>query len=172
MAPGTYSNITASLNNCKYEYIDEAPSEWKKYSKLKMIMYILVIISFISIILLPLEVVKTDKIYANPKSLSYLFVFFLCILCSIFWFGWLLTNKDKKISRKYYPMFAFIITGSLVIDQVFQIPGSGRVFQQAINCRDYPVIMGMTCLLSLILIVLTLVSDILYKVANPRVDFD
>ncbi|MCQ2796152.1 MAG: ABC transporter permease [Bacilli bacterium] len=81
-------------------------------------------------------------------------------------------NSITPVITYFGPMFAFIITGSLVIDQVFQIPGSGRVFQQAINGRDYPVIMGMTCLLSLILIVLTLVSDILYKVANPRVDFD
>lgn len=81
-------------------------------------------------------------------------------------------NSITPAITYFGPMFAFIISGSLVIDQVFQIPGCGRVFQSAINNRDYPVIMGMTCLLALLLIILTLLSDILYKVANPRVDFD
>ena len=81
-------------------------------------------------------------------------------------------NSITPVITYFGTMFAFIITGSLVIDQVYQIPGAGRVFQTAINGRDYPVIMGMTCLISLLLIVCTLFSDIMYKVVNPRVDFD
>jgi oligopeptide transport system permease protein len=70
------------------------------------------------------------------------------------------------------PMFASIITGSLVIEKVFQIPGVGRYFVLSIQNRDYPLIMGTTCLLALLLIFFTLLSDIGYKLLNPRVDFD
>lgn len=83
-----------------------------------------------------------------------------------------LRNSITPIITYFGPMFASIITGSLVIEKVFQIPGCGRYFYISIQNRDYPLIMGTTCLLALLLIVFTLVSDIGYKIANPRVDFD
>ena len=60
----------------------------------------------------------------------------------------------------------------IVIEKIFQIPGIGQHFYSAITVRDYPMIMGTTCLLALLLIVFTLLSDIAYKLVNPRVDFD
>jgi ABC-type dipeptide/oligopeptide/nickel transport system permease component len=69
-------------------------------------------------------------------------------------------------------MFASIITGSLVIEKVYQLPGVGREFIRSIQNRDYPLIMGTTCLLALLLIIFTLASDIAYIIVNPRVDFD
>lgn len=81
-------------------------------------------------------------------------------------------NAITPVITYFGPMFASIITGSLVFEKVFQIPGCGRYFYISIVNRDYPLIMGTTCLLSLLLIVFTLLSDIGYKVANPRVDFD
>ena len=65
--------------------------------------------------------------------------------------------------------FASIITGSLVIEKVFQIPGVGRYFIISIQNRDYPMIMGTTCLLALLLIIFTLISDIAYKIVDPRI---
>ena len=83
-----------------------------------------------------------------------------------------LRNAVTPVITYFGPMFASIITGSLVIEKIFQIPGIGKHFYMSIQNRDYPMIMGTTCLLSLLLILFTLLSDILYKVANPRVDFD
>lgn len=83
-----------------------------------------------------------------------------------------LRNSITPVITYFGPMFASIITGSLVVEKVFQIPGVGRYFFLSIQNRDYPMIMGTTCLLALLLIFFTLFSDIMYKVANPRVDFD
>lgn len=83
-----------------------------------------------------------------------------------------LRNSITPVITYFGPMFASIITGSLVVEKVFQVPGIGRYFYVSIVNRDYPLIMGTTCLLALLLIVFTLLSDIGYKIANPRVDFD
>ena len=83
-----------------------------------------------------------------------------------------LRNSITPVVTYFGPMFASIITGSLVIEKVFQIPGVGQYFISSIQNRDYPMIMGTTCLLALLLIIFTLISDIAYKFVNPRVDFD
>ena len=83
-----------------------------------------------------------------------------------------LRNSITPVITYFGPMFASIITGSLVVEKVFQVPGIGRYFFLSIQNRDYPLIMGTTCLLALLLIVFTLLSDIAYKIVNPRVDFD
>ena len=83
-----------------------------------------------------------------------------------------LRNSVTPVITYFGPMFASIITGSLVIEKVFQLPGVGREFIRSIQNRDYPLIMGTTCLLALLLIIFTLVSDIAYIIVNPRVDFD
>ena len=83
-----------------------------------------------------------------------------------------LRNSITPVVTYFGPMFASIITGSLVIEKVFQIPGIGSSFYLSINNNDYPLIMGTTCLLALLLIFFTLLSDIAYVLINPRVDFD
>ena len=83
-----------------------------------------------------------------------------------------LRNSVTPVITYFGPMFASIITGSLVIEKVFQIPGIGRAFIISIQNRDYPLIMGTTCLLAFLLIIFTLLSDVSYILVNPRVDFD
>ena len=83
-----------------------------------------------------------------------------------------LRNSITPVITYFGPMFASIITGSLVIEKVFSIPGIGRYFFLSIQNRDYPLIMGTTCLLAFLLIIFTLISDVAYIIANPRVDFD
>ena len=83
-----------------------------------------------------------------------------------------LRNSITPVVTYFGPMFASIITGSLVIEKVFQIPGIGSQFYNSINTSDYPLIMGTTCLLALLLIFFTLLSDIAYVIINPRVDFE
>ena len=83
-----------------------------------------------------------------------------------------LRNSVTPVITYFGPMFASIITGSLVIEKVYQLPGVGREFIRSIQNRDYPLIMGTTCLLALLLIIFTLISDVAYIIVNPRVDFD
>jgi ABC-type dipeptide/oligopeptide/nickel transport system permease component len=66
------------------------------------------------------------------------------------------------------PLLGFIITGSFVIELIFAIPGIGRYFVDAVEARDYSVVMGITVLLSVIVIVANLVVDILYGFLDPR----
>jgi oligopeptide transport system permease protein len=66
------------------------------------------------------------------------------------------------------PLLGFLITGSFVIEQIFAIPGIGRYYITAVSARDYSVVMGLTVLLSVIVIFANLVVDILYGFLDPR----
>lgn len=68
------------------------------------------------------------------------------------------------------PMFAYIITGSLVVEKIFAVPGLGKEFVSSIINRDYTMIMGTTIFLGVLIVIMMLVTDILYKVFDPRVD--
>jgi oligopeptide transport system permease protein len=69
------------------------------------------------------------------------------------------------------PSFAYIITGSLVIESTFAIPGIGRIFVQSALNRDYPLIMAEVIILSLLLVVLNFVVDIVYGFLDPRIAY-
>jgi ABC-type dipeptide/oligopeptide/nickel transport system permease component len=66
------------------------------------------------------------------------------------------------------PLLGFIITGSFIIELIFAIPGIGRYYVTSIEARDYSVTMGLTVLLSIIIIMANLVVDILYGFLDPR----
>lgn len=86
-------------------------------------------------------------------------------------FGHALKNALIPDITYFGPMLAYIVTGSLVVEQIFSVPGIGRAFVSSIINRDYPMVMGTTIVLSVLIVVMTLVSDILYKVVDPRIDF-
>lgn len=70
------------------------------------------------------------------------------------------------------PMFAAMITGSLVIETLFSIPGIGKEFTNSISNRDYTLTMGLTLLFGTLVIVMTLVSDIVAAMCDPRIKVD
>lgn len=67
------------------------------------------------------------------------------------------------------PMAAGLLTGSLVIEQIFAIPGIGEQFVKSIMVNDYAIIMGTTLFFSVFLIVIILIVDILYGIIDPRI---
>ena len=67
------------------------------------------------------------------------------------------------------PQVAFTLCGGFVVESVFSIPGLGRYFVQSIQNRDYPVIMGTTIFLATFIILMNVVVDLLYKLADPRI---
>ncbi|MCH3909595.1 MAG: ABC transporter permease [Bacilli bacterium] len=87
-------------------------------------------------------------------------------------FGHVMKNSLAPTITYAGPMFASIITGSLVIEQIFQVPGIGKDFILSISNRDYSLVMGTTVVLTDLIVVMTLVSDLLYKVVNPRVELE
>ncbi|MDO5299517.1 MAG: ABC transporter permease [Clostridia bacterium] len=70
------------------------------------------------------------------------------------------------------PMTAYILTGSMVVETVFTVGGLGTKFVSAINNQDYPMIMGTTIFLAILMVLATLISDLVYKVVDPRINFD
>ncbi len=63
---------------------------------------------------------------------------------------------------------ADIVAGSLVIEQVFSIPGYGRLLISSIANRDYPVVQAIIAIIAMIVIIINLLVDILYRVLDPR----
>lgn len=70
------------------------------------------------------------------------------------------------------PMTAYILTGSLVVETVFTIGGLGTQFVTGITNRDYPMIMGTTIFLAVLMVIMTLISDLVYKLVDPKITFD
>lgn len=69
------------------------------------------------------------------------------------------------------PAFAGIITGSLVVESTFAIPGIGRVFVQSALNRDYTLIMAEVIIFSLLLVAMNFIVDIVYSFLDPRIAY-
>lgn len=87
-------------------------------------------------------------------------------------FGHALKNSLIPVITYLGPMLAYIVTGSLVVEQIFAVPGIGRDFVNSITNRDYPLIMGTTIMLATLIVVMNLLSDIMYKVVDPRITLE
>ena len=87
-------------------------------------------------------------------------------------FGHALKNALIPVVTYFGPMLAYIVTGSLVVEQIFAVPGIGRSFVSSIINRDYTLIMGTTIVLAILIVIMNLVSDILYKVIDPRITLE
>ncbi len=70
------------------------------------------------------------------------------------------------------PATANIITGSVVIEQIFGIPGIGRYFVQGALNRDYTLVMGVVIFFALLIIVLNLIVDLVYGLLDPKVRYE
>jgi ABC-type dipeptide/oligopeptide/nickel transport system permease component len=70
------------------------------------------------------------------------------------------------------PLFAAIVTGTFVIEQIFGISGMGQHFVDSVNNRDYPIVMGVTLLYSILLVIANLIVDITYAWLDPRIRYD
>lgn len=67
------------------------------------------------------------------------------------------------------PLFAAVVTGTFVVEQMFAIPGMGKYYVTAISQRDYPVIMGVTLIYAILLVGANLVVDMTYAWLDPRI---
>ena len=81
-----------------------------------------------------------------------------------------LKNAVTPVITYVGPMIAYILTGSLVVENIFSVPGIGNYFFSSIINRDYPMVMGTTIFLATLMVIMTLLSDIAYKIFDPRVD--
>jgi len=67
------------------------------------------------------------------------------------------------------PAIASLVTGTIIIEEVFNVPGMGHLYITSINARDYPVIMGTTLLYAVFIIVGNMLVDITYGLIDPRI---
>ena len=67
---------------------------------------------------------------------------------------------------------ADMVAGSIVIEQVFGIPGISRILLSSINNRDYPVVEAIIMGIATMVLVINLLVDIIYRIINPRIEVE
>lgn len=67
---------------------------------------------------------------------------------------------------------AQVLAGSIIVEQVFSVPGIGRLLVSSISARDYPVVQAIVMYITAIVVVMNFAVDVLYQIADPRVKGD
>jgi peptide/nickel transport system permease protein len=67
--------------------------------------------------------------------------------------------------------FAVLVGGAVVVEQVFNIPGVGRLIISAVLRRDYPVVQGVVLVVGAIYVVINLLVDLAYLLLDPRIRY-
>ena len=62
-----------------------------------------------------------------------------------------------------------ILAGSIIVEQVFSVPGMGRLLITSISNRDYPVVQAIVTYITALVVVINFIVDILYQLVDPRV---
>jgi oligopeptide transport system permease protein len=70
------------------------------------------------------------------------------------------------------PAAAALLTGSIIVETIFSIPGIGRYFVEAALNRDYTLVMGTVVVVAVFTILFNLIVDVLYATIDPRVRYD
>ncbi len=83
--------------------------------------------------------------------------------------GHVMKNAMIPVATVLGPATAGLIAGSFFIENLFSIPGIGRLYITSVNARDYPVIMGTTMFYALLIVIANLVVDLTYGVLDPRI---
>ena len=83
-----------------------------------------------------------------------------------------LKNSIMPVITILGPITAALVTGSFIVEYIFSIPGMGRFFVTAVTNRDYPLIMGVTLIYTVIIVLANVIVDILYTLLDPRVKID
>ena len=66
----------------------------------------------------------------------------------------------------------WLMGGSVVVEQVFSLPGLGALIVNSISARDYPMIQGIALVFGLLVILINLITDLVYASLDPRVSYD
>jgi peptide/nickel transport system permease protein len=67
---------------------------------------------------------------------------------------------------------AYLLGGAVFIESIFGWPGLGRLFLEGVGQRDYPLIMGMTLFLAIMILIANLITDVVYGLVDPRIRYD
>lgn len=86
--------------------------------------------------------------------------------------GHALKNSLIPVVTIMGPIFAAVLTGTFVVEQIFAIPGMGKHFVQSVNNRDYPIVMATTLVYAVAIAAANLMVDISYAFLDPRIRYD
>jgi len=84
-------------------------------------------------------------------------------------FRHILKNALLPVITYMGPMVAFLLTGSVVIENLYTIPGIGKEFVNAISNHDYTLVMGITIFIGSIIIICNMISDLVCSFVDPRI---
>jgi len=80
-----------------------------------------------------------------------------------------LRNAILPVVTVIGPVFVNLITGTLIVEQVFVVPGLGKHFVQSIYSNDYTMITGLTIFYAFLLVVVLFITDVIYGLVDPRI---
>lgn len=138
------------------------PSNWVAYCMLPVIINVIVALGYDTRFYRAVMVEETRKDYirtARAKGASTFRVMFVHML----------KNAMIPIITRIMISLPFVVTGSILVEVYFNIPGMGRTLINAINAKDFPVIQTFTALFAALFIVSNILTDVLYALADPRV---
>ena len=109
-----------------------------------------------------LEVLQSDYVRtANAKGLKFVTVFVRHVL----------RNSLISTVTLLGLRIAYNVGGTVIMETVFAIPGQGRLLLNSIQFRDYPVVQAITLFLAVLVILVNLVTDLIYAILDPRVQY-
>jgi len=138
------------------------PGWWIKFCLLPVIISTIVAMGYDTRFYRSVMVEETTKDYirtARAKGLTERRIMFTHML----------KNAMVSIMTRIMITLPFLVTGSILLEMYFNIPGMGKVLISAINAKDFPVIQGFTAVFAVIFILSNILTDVLYGVVDPRV---
>ncbi|HEX9116609.1 MAG TPA: ABC transporter permease, partial [Anaerolineae bacterium] len=84
----------------------------------------------------------------------------------------ILKNALIPMITVFGPLVPDMITGSIFVEAIFRVPGLGKFWVTSTVARDYTMILGLTILWAVLIAVTYLITDILYKVVDPRIQYN
>lgn len=138
------------------------PKNWVAYCMLPVMINVTVALGYDTRFYRAVMVEETTRDYirtARAKGASRSRVMFVHML----------KNALIPIITRIMISLPFVVTGSILIEVFFNIPGMGRTLINAINSKDFPVIQTFTALFAALFIISNILTDVLYALADPRV---
>lgn len=138
------------------------PANWIAYCMLPVIINVVVALGYDTRFYRAVMVEETRKDYirtARAKGASTSRVMFIHML----------KNAMIPIITRIMISLPFVVTGSILVEVFFNIPGMGRTLINAVNTKDFPVIQTFTALFAALFIASNILTDVLYALADPRV---
>ena len=153
-------SVDASAGSSTWFFFN--PRDWVAYCMLPVMINVTVALGYDTRFYRAVMVEESQKDYirtARAKGASTRRVMFVHML----------KNAMIPIITRIMISLPFIITGSILIEVYFGIPGMGRTLINAINAKDFPVIQMFTALFAALFIASNILTDVLYALADPRV---